>query len=172
MALVGISLGIAGALRTGIMGRVVDTIALVGLAIPDFLLGLILVAWFAVAIELFPATGYVPFEQSPSDWLRSLVLPVITLAVPSIAVVAKQTRDAMREVLEEPVHPHAARIGDLEPLDRLQARAAQRRDPGRHDPRHRLHRRPQRHRDRRVGVRDPGPRRPRGAGDARSTTCR
>ncbi len=102
VALVGISLGVAGALRTGTVGRVIDTIALVGLAIPDFLLGLILVAVFAVAIEVFPATGYVPFAQSPSEWLRSLVLPVITLSVPATVVVAKQTRDAMREVLERP----------------------------------------------------------------------
>src|SRR6185436_2339111 len=64
------------------------------------------------------------------------------------------------------VHPHAAGLGRLAPLDRLQACAAQRRDPGRHDPRARLRGDPGRHRDRRVGVRDPGPRRARGAGDA------
>jgi peptide/nickel transport system permease protein len=100
--ILGVVLGVAGALRTGTIGRAVDAIALVGLAIPDFLLGLILVAWFAVAFEVFPATGYVPFEQSPSDWLRSLVLPVVTLALPATAVVAKQTRDSMREVFERP----------------------------------------------------------------------
>jgi peptide/nickel transport system permease protein len=44
----------------------------------------------------------VPFRQSPAGWLSSIVLPVITLAVPGIAVIAKQTRDAMREVLNRP----------------------------------------------------------------------
>jgi peptide/nickel transport system permease protein len=98
----GVGLGIAGARASGPLGRLVDAIALVGLAIPNFFLGLLLVAWFAVALPLFPATGYVPFADSPSDWLSSLVLPVVTLAVPGVAVIAKQTRDAMREALERP----------------------------------------------------------------------
>jgi peptide/nickel transport system permease protein len=98
----GVGLGIAGARASGPLGRVVDAIALVGLAIPNFFLGLLLVAWFAVALPLFPATGYVPFADSPGDWLSSLVLPVITLAVPGVAVIAKQTRDAMRDALERP----------------------------------------------------------------------
>lgn len=98
----GVALGIAGARAAGPLGRVVDAIALVGLAIPNFFLGLLLVAWFAVALPLFPATGYVPFADSPGDWLSSLALPVITLAVPGVAVIAKQTRDAMRDALERP----------------------------------------------------------------------
>lgn len=100
--IVGVALGVAGALRRGTVGRAVDAIALVGLAIPEYLLGLILVAWFAVAIEVFPATGFVPIEQSPLEWLRSLALPILTLALPATAVIAKQTRDSMREVVERP----------------------------------------------------------------------
>jgi peptide/nickel transport system permease protein len=99
---VGIGLGVIAALRSGILGRSVDAISLVGLAIPNFFLGLILVAWFAVGLGLFPATGYVDPTASVGEWLRSLVLPVITLAVPGIAIVAKQTRDSMRDVLGQP----------------------------------------------------------------------
>jgi peptide/nickel transport system permease protein len=101
-AVVGIALGIVGALRRGGGGKAVDAVSMVGLAIPNFFLGLLLVAWFAVALPLFPATGYVPMAQSPAEWLRSLVLPVVTLAVPGIAVVAKQTRDSMLDVLQQP----------------------------------------------------------------------
>jgi len=101
-AVVGVLLGIAGALRADIGGTAVDALSLVGLAIPNFFLGLLLIALFAVAIPLFPATGYVPFDESPLDWARSLVLPVVALATPGIAVVAKQTRDSMRAVLERP----------------------------------------------------------------------
>jgi peptide/nickel transport system permease protein len=101
-AVIGVLLGIVAALRAGVAGKSVDAVALVGLAIPNFFLGLLLVTWFAVTIRAFPATGYVPFQQSPSGWLSSIVLPVITLAVPGIAVIAKQTRDAMREVLDRP----------------------------------------------------------------------
>jgi peptide/nickel transport system permease protein len=99
---VGIALGVFSAVRAGAVGRLVDALALVGLALPNFFLGLLLVAWFAVSIQLFPATGYVPLTSSPLEWLRSLVLPVITLAVPGVAVVAKQTRDSMLDVLGRP----------------------------------------------------------------------
>jgi len=99
---VGVVFGVVAALRAGVVGKIVDAIAMVGLAIPNFFLGLLLVTWFAVTLRVFPATGYVPFSQSPGEWLRSIVLPVITLAVPGIAVIAKQTRDAMLEVLDRP----------------------------------------------------------------------
>lgn len=101
-AAVGVALGVAAALRTSVAGRIVDAIALVGLAIPNFFLGLLLISWFAVTLRLFPATGYVSVGQSPSAWLSSIVLPVITLAVPGVAVIAKQTRDSMREALDRP----------------------------------------------------------------------
>lgn len=101
-ALVGIGLGAAGALQRGAIGRVVDALALVGLAVPNFFLGLLLVAWLAVSVRLFPATGYVAATTSPLNWLRSLVLPVVTLAVPGVAVIAKQTRDSMLDVLAQP----------------------------------------------------------------------
>jgi peptide/nickel transport system permease protein len=101
-AIVGMLLGVAAALRADVAGTAIDVLSMVGLAIPNFFLGLILVAMWAVAIPLFPATGYVAFDESPVDWARSLVLPVLTLATPGIAVVAKQTRDSMRTVLERP----------------------------------------------------------------------
>jgi peptide/nickel transport system permease protein len=100
--ILGVSFGVIAALRAGVIGRAVDAISLLGLAIPNFFLGLLLVTWFAVAIPLFPATGYVPPSESLTEWLRSLVLPVITLAVPGVAVVAKQTRDSMLDVLDQP----------------------------------------------------------------------
>jgi peptide/nickel transport system permease protein len=100
--ILGVGLGVGGALRQGAVGKAIDIFSLAGLAIPNFFLGLLLVTWFAVSIELFPATGYVPIGQSVSGWLSSIALPVITLAVPGVALVAKQTRDAMREVLQRP----------------------------------------------------------------------
>jgi peptide/nickel transport system permease protein len=101
-AVIGVALGIAAALQAGALGRLVDAVAAVGLAIPSFFLGLLFVTWFAVTLRLFPVTGYVSIAQSPGGWLRSLVLPVATLAVPGAAVIARQTRDALREVLDRP----------------------------------------------------------------------
>lgn len=99
--LIGVALGVRGA-RGGLVGRVVDTVSVLGLAVPDFWLALILVLLFAVTWRIFPPTGYVPFGDDPVGWLTSLVLPVVTLAVPSVAVIAKQTRDAVATALDRP----------------------------------------------------------------------
>jgi peptide/nickel transport system permease protein len=97
--LVGVALGVFSAVRGGILGRVVDTLALVGFAVPAFWLGALLISWFAVSHRWLPATGYVSFEDSPDQWLRSLVLPVAALSLGAIAAIAKQTREAMLDSL-------------------------------------------------------------------------
>jgi peptide/nickel transport system permease protein len=99
IVVVGVCLGIFSAVRGGVAGRIVDGLGLVGFALPAFWAGAILIAIFAVRLRWFPATGYVPLTQSPVDWARSLVLPVIALALHGIAAMAKQTRDAMLDAL-------------------------------------------------------------------------
>lgn len=94
-AIVGVALGVASALRGGSLGRLVDVVSLLGLAVPAFWLGLVLVAFFAVDLTVFPATGYVPFGVSPVRWFESLVLPVVTLGVGAAAPIAKQARDGV-----------------------------------------------------------------------------
>jgi peptide/nickel transport system permease protein len=98
-ALLGVGLGTLSATRGGLAGRCVDTLAMLGFAIPNFWLGLLLVDLFAVRLGWLPATGYVPFGQSPAAWFDSFVLPVATLAVSGVTGIAKQTRDAMRDTL-------------------------------------------------------------------------
>lgn len=98
-AVVGVSLGLVGAVRGGLTGRVTDVVSLLGFAVPNFWLGLVLVSVFAVSLRLLPATGFVPFSQSPLAWLRSLALPVVTLGAAGVTGVAKQTRDSMRDTL-------------------------------------------------------------------------
>lgn len=100
-ALLGISLGLVSAVRGGRIGRVVDVLSLVGTALPNFWLALILMSLFAVSLRLLPATGFVPLEVSPVQWARSLVLPVATLALPGAAAFAKQTRDSMLDTLAQ-----------------------------------------------------------------------
>ncbi|MEN3280959.1 MAG: peptide/nickel transport system permease protein [Solirubrobacteraceae bacterium] len=99
-AVVGVGIGVLAALRGGVGARVVDLLALVGFALPSFWLGLVLVAVFAVGVHMLPATGYVAIADSPGGWLESLVLPVATLSVGAIAVIAKQARDAVLDVLD------------------------------------------------------------------------
>lgn len=76
----GVALGLAGAVRRGPLGRVVDAASWVTFAVPNFWLGLILIEFIAVKAHLLPSSGYVPLGQDPAAWLRSLILPVITLA--------------------------------------------------------------------------------------------
>jgi peptide/nickel transport system permease protein len=95
----GVTLGLAGAVWRGPLGRIVDAASWVFFAVPNFWLGLILIEFIAVRARLLPSTGYVPLGQDPGLWLRSLILPVITLAAVGVTGIAKQTRDAMAEVL-------------------------------------------------------------------------
>lgn len=98
---IGVVLGVRGA-RRGALGKLVDTVSVLGLAIPDFWLGLVLIVLFAVTWPLLPPTGYVSIADDPAAWLQSIMLPVVTLSVPAIAVIAKQTRDAMATALGRP----------------------------------------------------------------------
>jgi len=98
--ILGVSLGSLSAIRRGILGRVVDAFALAGFAFPAFWLGVLLIMLFAVKLRWFPATGYVPLAQSPGEWFLSLVLPVAALSVGGVAAVAKQSREAMLDVLD------------------------------------------------------------------------
>ena len=99
VGVVGTALGVLSAVRGGPLGRLVNVASVVGLAVPGFWLALVLITWLAVRWRLFPATGYVPFGESPVGWLRSLALPVTATSLAAVTAVAKQTRDAMLDVL-------------------------------------------------------------------------
>jgi peptide/nickel transport system permease protein len=99
-AVAGIALGFASAVRGGALGRFIDVVSLLGFALPSFWIALILVAFFAVRLDLLPATGYQELTDSPVGWLRSITLPVLALSLHGITAVAKQTRDCVMDVLE------------------------------------------------------------------------
>lgn len=98
-AVVGTGLGILSARRGGVAGRLVDVASLVGFAVPNFWLALLLVEALALKLAVLPAGGYVELGADPAGWLRSITLPVLTLSAAGVAFVAKQTRDAMAEAL-------------------------------------------------------------------------
>ena len=98
-SVLGILIGMFGALRGGWVARVLEWITVVISAIPPFWLGFLLISWFAISIRALPATGYVPITQDPGLWLRSLILPVATLVAAPAMGVAKQTKDSMQEVM-------------------------------------------------------------------------
>jgi len=98
---IGILLGVLSATRGRGFARFVDVFSLVGGALPNFWVGLVLVAFFAVTLMVLPATGYVPFGMSPSQWALSLILPVIALSLSGIAMIAKVVRDGVSTALSQ-----------------------------------------------------------------------
>ncbi|HWU59541.1 MAG TPA: ABC transporter permease [Microbacteriaceae bacterium] len=100
-AIIGILLGVLAAVRGGAADRVVTVISGILLSLPAFWVGVILVYVFAVQLRMLPATGFTPFSSDPEQWFRSLVLPVLTIALTSAGVIARQTRASMAESLSQ-----------------------------------------------------------------------
>ncbi|MBU2645259.1 ABC transporter permease [bacterium] len=99
---VGLGAGIAAALRPrSWIDRWATLGATLGQAVPNFWLGLILAAAFAVELRWFPATGFTSLTESPWEWLRSITLPALALGLSSSAAIARQSRSAMVGVLQQ-----------------------------------------------------------------------
>ncbi|MFG3025670.1 ABC transporter permease [Streptomyces sp. NPDC048254] len=94
-----IALGTVAALRGGWVDRVVQFAAVLGTAIPSFLIALVLAVGMAVQLRLLPATGYVALGTSATGWLQSVILPAVALAVAATAATAMQVRGALIDVL-------------------------------------------------------------------------
>lgn len=90
---IGIPAGVASAVRSNtVTDRLVSVASLLGLSMPVFLIGLLLIYALAYQWPLFPVGGM-------DDGLRSYVLPATTLALTSIAVVSRMTRASMLDIL-------------------------------------------------------------------------
>ena len=97
---VGIPLGILAASRPGSwLDGFVMAVASLGVAIPNFWLGMLLVAFFALSLGWLPATGAVAFADNPWQAFRHALLPAIALASGGIAEVARQLRSSLVEIL-------------------------------------------------------------------------
>jgi len=75
--------------------------ALVGVSLPNFWLGIMLIFVFAVELGWLPSGGYVGPTESVTGWLRSLILPAISLTLLQMGLLARVTRSAMIEVLRQ-----------------------------------------------------------------------
>lgn len=96
----GIGAGVIAAVRRGRPAEwLANGLALLGLSVPNFWLGIVLVLGLAVAVPIFAASGYVPFGVDPVDNLRRMVLPAIVLGSGLAAVLMRQTRAAMLDSL-------------------------------------------------------------------------
>jgi peptide/nickel transport system permease protein len=73
----------------------------VGVALPAFWIGVLLMLFLAVQIRLFPTSGFVPWNKDPLMALRSLTLPAIALGLPQIAVLVRLVRGSMLDELSK-----------------------------------------------------------------------
>ena len=93
-------LGVLAARARGTWGDlVVRLVAIVGLTLPSFWVGVLLLYFFSIYLPTWPAIGYVPFGQDPLGNLARLALPVLAVSLPMIAGLTRILRSSLLEVL-------------------------------------------------------------------------
>ncbi|MCW2797863.1 ABC transporter permease [Nocardioides sp.] len=99
----GVGGGMLAALyRNRAVDRIVMVLAIVGVSLPEFWFGLNLILIFAVRLQWFPVSGYVPLSEGLLPSMRSLVLPAVCLGMIQAAFIARLTRSTVLDVLSEP----------------------------------------------------------------------
>ena len=99
---IAIPVAILAAMRPdSLFDRVSTSISFGFLALPNYIVGVVLVLLFAVTFHLFPATGYTPLTANPLENLRSLLLPSVTLALSGIATYMRLLRADLITTLQE-----------------------------------------------------------------------
>jgi peptide/nickel transport system permease protein len=99
---IGIPCGIIAALRQNTwIDQAVMTVALIGVSLPNFWLGLMLIILFSVTLDLLPAGGYVPLSDGFRPWFISLLLPSLSLGLLQMGLLARITRSTMLEILRQ-----------------------------------------------------------------------
>ncbi|WP_396643603.1 ABC transporter permease [Microbacterium sp.] len=100
VALIATALGIAAAARGGWVDRMVQIGAVIGDAIPGFVLSIILVTIFAIQLRIFPAISTIGPTAPIGAWVASLTLPVIAIVLNYVTSGAQQIRSAVRSQLQ------------------------------------------------------------------------
>src|ERR1700722_1830560 len=100
--LIGLSSGIIAALRQNSwIDQVAMVLAMVGISLPSFYLGLLMIIVFAVDLRWLPTGGYIAFTDDPMGWLATSTMPAISLALLLAGLLARITRSTMLEVLRQ-----------------------------------------------------------------------
>ena len=106
----GLAIGLVLGIPTGVFAAIrrntwadylATTTSLVGLSVPNFVWGTLLILVFGLLLRWFPTAGFVSLVDDPQRHLRFLTLPAITLGLTLAAVVTRMTRSAMLEVLRQ-----------------------------------------------------------------------
>lgn len=98
----GLVSGVLAALNHNrITDQVAMMLAMVGISMPNFWLGLLMILFFAVWLGWLPTGGYIAFTDSPWGWFRTSTMPAISLALLQMGLLARITRSTMLEVLRQ-----------------------------------------------------------------------
>lgn len=110
--IIAIPLGAFAAMnKRNAIGTIISLISQIGLAIPAFLLGLLLVALFAVHLGWLPTGGWMPPANSVSEFLRRVTLPVITLGLVQAAILTRYVRATVIQQLSQDYMRTAYSVG-------------------------------------------------------------
>jgi peptide/nickel transport system permease protein len=100
--IIGIGCGIVAALRQNSwVDQAAMMFAMIGISVPNFFLGLLMIILFAVKLGWLPSGGYIPFTENPWGWLQSTTMPAFSLALLQAGLLARITRSSMLEVLRQ-----------------------------------------------------------------------
>ena len=98
--LIAIPLGIIAARKKGqFADSLVTAFSLLGISIPSFLLGLLLVLLFAVQLRMLPVAGYKTLASGVWTYFKYLILPCLSLGLMQAALITRMTRSSMLEVM-------------------------------------------------------------------------
>jgi peptide/nickel transport system permease protein len=101
-AIIGIPLGVIASFKQNTAADyIASSAALIGLSMPDFWIGTLLVLLLSIKAGWLPPTGYIPFSTDPLGNLKLMFMPAITLAGGSASYIMRMTRSAMLEVLSK-----------------------------------------------------------------------
>ncbi|HUF87669.1 MAG TPA: ABC transporter permease [Thermohalobaculum sp.] len=99
--LIGIPTGVISAVKKGTpVDYIANVVALSGLSIPNFWLGIMLILLVSVELQLLPASGYQPLSDDPLRSLQTMIMPAAVLGTGLAAALMRHTRSAMLGVLQ------------------------------------------------------------------------
>ncbi len=99
---IGLVSGIIAALRQNTwIDQAAMVFAMLGISVPNFYLGLLMIILFAVDLRWLPTGGYIAFTDDPLGWLATSTMPAISLALLLAGLLARITRSTMLEVLRQ-----------------------------------------------------------------------
>ena len=100
--LLGLASGMIAAMRQNTwIDQLAMILAMLGISLPSFYLGLLMIILFAVDLRWLPTGGYIPLTTDPLGWLATSTMPAISLALLLAGLLARITRSTMLEVLRQ-----------------------------------------------------------------------